>query len=342
MSKLYIGLDVSNLLTSVCAIDEHGDIAFELSVASDPDAIAEALKPHRRKIAVIGHEAGSLSQWLHKGLSRHRLPIRHLDAGHTHAALAAQRHKTDRNDALGIARIVKSGWVKDAHVRSAESARLRMALILRRNVQRKIVDLEICLRHSVKVFGIRLGATSRKRFAETLLESIGDDRLLQAMVHGVLRARAALLEEFTLIERELTRIAETDEVCRRLMTVPGVGPISALSFKAAVDDPTRFRKSRSVGVYFGLTPRRRQSGEHDGSGPISKRGDKMVRTLLCFGAGAILRSKKPSRLQMWGKALLNRANWGHACVALARRMCAILHRIWISGRIFDPGVATPL
>jgi transposase len=139
-----------------------------------------------------------------------------------------------------------------------------MALILRRNVQRKIVYLEICLRHCVKVFGIRLGATSRRRFAEALQEAIGDDRLLQAMVHGVLRGRAALLDEFALIERALIHMAEADEVCRRLMTVPGVGPISALSFKAAVDDPARFRKSRSVGVYFGLTPRRRQSGEHEG------------------------------------------------------------------------------
>ncbi|KAF0174905.1 MAG: transposase IS110 family protein [Alphaproteobacteria bacterium] len=338
MSKLYIGLDVSNALTSICAIDQAGEIAFELKVASDPDAIAAALRPHKRKIVVVGHEAGSLSQWLHVGMIRHRLPVRCLDSSHAHAALKAQRHKTDRNDALGIARIVKSGWVRDAHIRSPRSAQLRMALIMRRTLQRKIIDLELCLRQSVKVFGVKVGASNRKDFADKLRGAIGDDKLLQAIVHGVLRGRAALYEEFILVERELVKVAESDDVCRRLMTVPGVGPITALWFKATVDDPTRFGRSRLLGVYFGLTPRRRQSGEHDGRGSISKRGDPSVRSLLCFCAGSVLRAKAPSRLKLWAVALRKRASYGQTCVAVARKVCAILHRIWISGGVFDPGL----
>jgi transposase len=335
MSKLYIGLDVSNALTSVCAIDENGEIVFESKVDSAPDSIADALKPYRKKIEVIGHESGALSQWIHKGLLSRSMPVRCLDAAHTRSALGAQRHKTDRNDALGIAQIVRSGWVKDAHIRSTDAARLRMAIVLRSGLRRKAVDLEICLRQCVKVFGIRLGPTTKANFSEKLEEAIGDNTLLAALIGGVLRARAALLEECAAIDRQLTRTAAADPVCRRLMTAPGVGPITALSYKAMIDDPARFKKSRSVGVYFGLTPSRRQSGEHDGRGGISKRGDKMMRSLLCLSASLLLRGKKKSRLQAWGLSIKYRSGPSVAYVAVARKLCAILHRLWINGGDFE-------
>ncbi|MBT9444113.1 MAG: IS110 family transposase [Hyphomonadaceae bacterium] len=335
MAKLYVGLDVSDATTSICVIDAAGAIVIETVVDTTPDAIAAALKPYRTRIAVLGHEAGALSQWLHKGLVSVKLPVRCLDAAHAHAALAAQRHKTDRNDALGIARMVRAGWGRDAWVRSPEAARLRTALVFRRTLKRKVNDLEHCIRQSYKSFGVKVGAVGHGRFAERLRTAVQSDPVLSELAEAILRARDALLREHDALDKRLQAEAADDGVCQRLMTVPGIGPITALTFKATVDDPARFAKSRNVGVYFGLTPRRRQSGAHEGSGSISKRGDIAMRSLLCSSARIFLRSRRDSRLKSWGLALAGRTKKSVAWVAVARRLGAVLHRIWVTGGEFE-------
>ena len=335
MAKLYVGLDVSNLTTAICIVDGRGSVVLESTSDTSPTGIVAALQPHRKSVVAVGLEAGVLAGWLTKGLAEHGYAVTCLDTAHAHGVLRVERHKTDRNDARGLARLMRTGWVKSAHIRSPEATRLRFALVLRASMVRKAVDLEHLLRQCVKVFGIQVGRGPRDAFEERLRVAIGGDPLLKTLVGGVLRSRALLMKECDKLSRRLEHRARSDEVCSRLMTVPGVGPYTALMFRACVDDPARFRRSDAVGVYFGLTPRRRQSGEKDGFGSISKLGDVYMRTLLCTSAMALLRSKGDSNIQKWGRALARRKKPGVAKVAVARKLATVLHRIWISGEQFN-------
>lgn len=337
----FAGLDVSMKTTSICVISTDGEILLETSVLTEPDTIAAALKPFKATLKKVGHETGSLAPWLHKALQREGLPIVCLEALHTRALLAGQRNKTDAADALGIAQILRAGWFKATHVKSDEAHRMRIVLAHRRSLKRKALDLENALRHTLKAFGVRLHATGRKGMATAVREAVGDDPLLSRLADGMLHARDVLLCEFDRLDKLVAELAGGDAVCRRFMTVPGVGPVTALAFKAAVDDPTRFRRSRTLGAHFGLTPHRYQSGETDRSGHISKRGDGDVRTLLYEAAMSMLvRTKAPSALKAWGLRLAKKRGLKRACVALARRLAAVLHRMWLDGSSFRYAKAT--
>lgn len=335
MEKHYVGLDVSTKKTSVCVLSEDGEVVLETDVATDPLEIYAAVKPWRRSLAKVGHETGSLSPWLHKELQRAGLPIVCLEALHTRASLAAQRNKTDRNDALGIAQLLRSGWCKTVHVKSDEAHRMRLLLAHRRALKRKAVDIENALRQTLKAFGIRLHAVGRGQFREAIEEAAGDDPLLMGLTDAMLRARDALLAEFNTMHNLVERLAVHDPVCRRFMTVPGVGPVTAVAFKASVDDPTRFRRSRTLGAHFGLTPQRYQSGAIDIQGSISKRGDGEVRVLLFEAARSMMiRSKLNSALKSWGLRLAKKRGMKRAAIAVARKLAAILHRMWLDGSEF--------
>ncbi len=151
----------------------------------------------------------------------------------------------------------------------------------------------------------------------------------------MLRARAALRAEYAALHREVLRIVRLDADCRRMMTVPGVGAIVAVTFKAAVDDPGRFKRSRDVGAHFGLTPKRYQSGEVDRSGHISKTGDAQVRTALFEAAHVmLLRVQRFSALKAWALRVARTRGLKRAKVALARKLAVVLHRLWVDGTEF--------
>lgn len=329
----YAGIDVSVESSSLCVIDRDGAIVLERSVASDPEVIAEALKPFRKTLRRLGHETGSLAPWLHKGLCAEGLPVVCMEAAHTRAALAAMRNKTDRNDARGLAQILRTGWFRPVHIKSDEAYRLRLLLTARRNLKRKFLDIENAIRHSLKAFGIRLGAVARGRFEAAVRDLLSDDPLLAGLVDGLLRARAVLWTEYCRLHKLAVRIVGSDPVMRRFTGVPGVGPVSALTFRAAVDDPNRFAKSRTVGAHFGLTPRRWQSGTTvDYGGRISKKGDGDVRTTLYEAAHVLLtlkRGKDP--LKSWGRKIARRRGHKAACCAVARKLAVILHAMWRDG-----------
>lgn len=341
MAKLYVGLDVSDRTTSICVVNGRGTVLCEAEAPSTPDDIAAVLVPYKRSIEAVALEAGTLSRWLHDGLTDRGFTTRCLDAAHAHGALRVQRDKTDRNDAFGLAQVVRSGWVKIAHIRSDQATRWRLALIVRAAMVRKGVDIEHMLRQSLKAFGIRLGAGQRSSFEDRLRAALGTDPLMKAMLSGVLRVRAQIIKECAAMQARIAELAQRDDVCQRLMSVPGVGPLTALMFRACIDDPSRFRNSRVVGAYFGLTPRRRQSGQSDWSGSISKRGDKLMRALLCSSAGSLMRVRADSRLKIWAQGLAKRTKPGVARVAVARKICVMMHTIWVTNARFDPGIATP-
>ena len=329
----FAGLDVSMKATSICVCDAEGAVITAAEVPTDPAEIAQFLAPWRRTLRRIGHEAGALSPWLQPALLKLGLPAVCLETRHVRAAMAAQRNKTDATDALALAHIVRTGWYRAVHVKSEGSYRLRLLLIQRRNLKRKFLDIENSIRHSLKAFGIRLHLTGRKAFEGQVREMIGDDPMLLAMLEPMLKVRAVMWEQYLKLHKLLVQLVGRDELCRRYLGIPGVGPVAALTFKTALDAPGRFRRSKNVGAYFGLTAKRWQSGTSiDRQGHISKQGDNDVRRALFEAANAMLtRFQGWTALKAWGMKLAKTKGLKRALVAVARKLAVIMHAMWKTG-----------
>src|ERR1700745_965881 len=276
----FAGLDVSVKETSVCIVDDTGKIVREVKVASEPDALLAVLTNPAYHFKRIGLEAGPLSQWLFGALAEAELPVICVETRHMQAVLKAQINKTDRNDARGIAQMMRVGIYRPVHVKTLRSQKLRMLLTHRKLLQSKAIAIDNDLRGTLRNFGLKVGIAGRTKFEARIVELLEDLPDLAVLVEPLLVVRRALREQIVILHRRLLAIVRDDDVCRRLMTVPGVGPVVALTYRATVDVPARFRKSKSVGAVFGLTCAKYQSGEIDRTGAISRCGAQMGRTTL--------------------------------------------------------------
>ena len=335
----YAALDVSLRSVAVCIIDQEGKVRLERSVPSEVPDLVRCLGEFGEPIHQVGLEAGTLTQHLTYGLTEAGYDVVCMEARQVNAALSAMRNKTDKHDARGIAQILRSGWYSRVHVKSVESHYTRALLTCRKVMQRKCIDLENEIRGLLKVFGVKLPLRlSRGAFDVAVRETIESDPALRYALLPMLQARQMLFDTFLELDRRVRKAAKEDPVCRRFMGVPGVGEITALSFKAAVDDPARFKSSRTVGAHFGLTPRRFQSGEKDNPGRISHAGDADVRATLYAAANAMLmRSITWSSLKAWGVRLMKAKGRRRAIVAVARKIAVVLHRMWVDGSDFRHG-----
>lgn len=333
--KHYAGLDVSIKETSVCIVDNTGQVVHEVKVTTEPEAILTVLADEALTIERIGLEAGPLSQWLYSGLAEAGLPVICVETRHMKAALSAQVNKSDRNDARGIAHMMRVGLYRPVHVKTLASQKRRMLLTSRKLLQAKALDIESDLRGTLRNFGLKVGMISTVKFETRIRELIAKYPDLAAITEPLLIARRVLREQLGILHRQLLAAVRHDEVCRRLMTMPGVGPVVALTFRATVDVPCRFTSSKAVGAVFGLTPRRHQSGEIDRMGSISKCGDAMMRNILFEAAQSMLtRTIKWSWLKAWGMKVARHRGMRRAIVAVARRMAVIMHRMWVDGTEF--------
>ena len=330
----FAGLDVSVKETSVCIVDDAGKIMREARVASEPEALLQVLTNTIYRFKRVGLEAGPLSQWLYSVLAEAGLPVICVETRHMRAVLQAQINKTDRNDARGIAQMMRVGLYRPVHVKTLRSQKLRMLLTHRKLLQSKAIAIDNDLRGTLRNFGLKVGLVGTVKFEARIRELVEDLPDLVALIDPLLIVRRTLREQVVILHRRLLAIVRDDEVCRRLMTIPGVGPVVSLTYRATVDVPARFRKSKSVGAVFGLTSSRYQSGEVDWSGKISRCGDEMMRTMLYEAAQSMLHSKKWSWLKAWAMQIARRRGMKRAIVALARRLAVIMHRIWIDGTEF--------
>jgi transposase len=331
----FAGLDVSVKETSVCIVDDTGRIVREQRVVSEPEVLLQALMNPAFRFKRIGLEAGPLSQWLFSALAEAGLPVICVETRHMQAALRAQINKTDRNDARGIAQMMRVGLYRAVHVKTLRSQKLRMLLTHRKLLQSKAIAVENDLRATLRNFGLKVGVVGTVKFEARIKELVENLPDLAVLVEPLLIVRRVLREQIATLHRRLLAIVRDDEVCRRLMTVPGVGPVVALTFRATVDVPARFRKSKAVGAVFGLTSSKYQSGEIDHSGRISRCGDEMMRVMLYEAAQILLvRSMKWSWLKAWAMQIAKRRGLKKAIVALARRLAVIMHRIWVDGTEF--------
>src|SRR4029077_19958402 len=263
-------LDVSVKETSICVVDDTGRIMKEVKVAREPQALLEVLGNPAYRFKRIGLEAGPLSQWLFSGLAEAGLPMVCVETRHMQAVLKAQINKTDRNDARGIGQMMRVGLYRPMHVKTLRSQKLRMLLTHRKLLQSKAIAIENDLRGTLRNFGLKVGVAGTMKFEARIKELVGNSPELAALVEPLLVVRRVLREQLVILHRRLLVRQHADEVCQRQLTTPGVGPVVALTYRATVDVPARFRKSKSVGAVFGLTCSKYQSGEINWSGRISR------------------------------------------------------------------------
>jgi transposase len=333
--KHFAGLDVGLEETAICVIDGNGRIVRELAASSEPEALVRALWGLNIRYARVGLEACPLSSWLFEGLAAAGLPVVCLEVRHLRAALAAMTHKTDRNDARGIAQVIRTGWFKAVHVKTGCSQERRTLLMARKTMLEHAFDVENTIRGLLKGHGLKVGRVTRTTFGPRVRELVAAMPVLAAVIEPLLAAHATLRKSFAELHRQVLALTRVDPVCRRLMSVPGVGAVTALAYCSAVDMPERFARSKAVGAHFGLVPRKYQSGTTDRNGRITKAGDAMVRTALFEAANVLLtRVARWSPLKAWAVRLAQRIGGKRAKVALARKLAVLLHRIWLDGTNF--------
>lgn len=332
----YAGVDVSLEQSSVCVVDADGQIVREAKVASEPEALISWFGSLGLQLARIGLEAGPLSQWLYAAIRAAGLAVELLETRHVRTALQTMPVKTDRNDARGIAQLMRLGWFRPVHCKSAGAQEVRALLTARKLVQSKLFDVEMSLRGILRGFGLKVGPTTPKRFSGRIRDLVAGDARLEVIATALLAVHAVLLRELSGLEKRVRSMARADGRVRLLMSTPGVGAIVALTYASAIDDPSRFKSSKMVGAHFGLTPKKYQSGETDVTGRISKIGDSGVRAALYEAAHVILTRpiKAAGPLKSWGMKLAKRAGMKKAKVALARKLAVILHRMLVDGTVF--------
>src|SRR5580704_1464776 len=333
----FAGLDVSMDETHICVVDRDGGVVLETKTTTSPAAIAAGLAkaPECKRIVF---ETGRMAPTLNHGLDALGLPVVCIESRQAHQALKSlATHKTDRNDARGLAHLARTGFFKPVHVKSLSAHAVRSLIIARKKLVGQRVTLENQIRGLAVVFGVRLPRALSPAFIRQALGASEGIPGLSAAMRGLVAARAAVLAAVVAIDADIKRMVRASDACRRLMSIPGVGQLTALAFTAAVDDPRRFRRSRDIGAYLGLVPRRYQSGEVDYTGSISKCGDRRVRTLLYEAANVMLtRYKGTLKLKDWAFAIAKRSTMRKARIALARRLAIIMHAMLRHGTEFKP------
>lgn len=337
MKRYFVGLDVSNDATAVCLRDDRGDIVTSFKKPTDPDVLARALGAEMEHIVCVVLETGRMANWLYDELSQRGLPMVCIDARQAHAVLSQMHNKTDENDAAMLSELARTGFYKKIEVKS-RLAQERRALLRAREVAIKMrMNTENTIRGLLASFGIRL-PKHLQTYEQRVRKVLEGQTVLTGVIEPLLKLRTEALRQAAVLTKEMTRHARSDEACRRLMTIPGVGAVSAVTFVATIDKPDRFKRSRSVGAYIGLTSRRYQSGDIDFGGRISKRGDRMLRTVLYEAANSLLcrvKSGQGQPLKDWAMALKKRTSHKKAVVALARKLSVIMHAIWKDGTEFE-------
>jgi transposase len=339
----YAGIDVSLECSSVCVVDASGKIIREGKVASEPTALISWFCSLGLELARIGLEAGPLSQWLYAGLKEAGFAVELLETRHVRAAFKAMSVKSDRNDARGIAQLIRLGWFRPVHCKSMGAQETRAVLTARKLVQSKLRDVENSLRGILRGFGLKVGPTTDRNFAGRIRDLVARHPELATIAESLLSVQATLLHEFKVFQKRVRAMARSDAKAKLLMSTPAVGPIVALTYASAIDDPARFKSSKRVGPHFGLTPKKYQSGQTDYTGRISKMGDASVRTALYEAAHIMLTKpiKGCSDLKSWAMRIARRAGMSKAKVALARKLAVILHRMLADGKPFNPAAGTP-
>jgi transposase len=334
---MFAGLDVGGKRTAMCVVDEQGKIIWQGMVDTHPEMIAAALKRFQGQLAKVGLESGPFTPHLHRALTAMGYPVVCMDARRAADAIKSRRVKSDKADAWALAEMLRTGWFTAVHVKTLDSHRLKTLLGARDQLVRIKRSLGNQLRGLLRPFGIRLPSrVGTKIFAEAAHQATRSDAIMHAGITALLEALASIEAQLAKLDGALKELAGRSEVAWRLMSVPSIGPITALAYIAAIEDPHRFKRTRDIGAYLGLTERRYQSAGTDIRMGISKQGDAMARHYLYEAANVLLTTvKKRFALRSWGLKLLKTLGPKKARVAVARKLAVLLGRMWKDGTHFE-------
>jgi transposase len=337
----YVGLDVSLKQTWI-SVRQNRKRIWRGKCLSHPRAVADAIRQHAPNAVLVVFETGALATWFHHALTAQGLPAVCIDARHAKAALDTAPNKTDANDADGLALLAEAGFFREVRVKSWEAMPVRTLVGGRAQLIALSNDLSNQIRGIMKTFGLVVPKGGGRSFETNVRALLEGQAALAGSVLPLLEAWRAVRVQTAKLDRQLVAVARKSPACRLLMTVPGVGTITALSDTTMIEDPANFANSRAVGAFVGLTTRSYQSGEVDYDGHISRRGDKHVRALLYEAATVVLtRVRSDSALRRWGLKLKEKVGFKRAAVAVARKLAVLLHALWRDGRVFDPAFGAP-
>lgn len=335
----YAGLDVSMEVTSIAIMNQEGKIVFESSCKTDPKAITELLKSSNFTLTKIGIESGCITFWLIEELKNLKIDAICVDARHIATLIALNVNKTDKNDARVIANAMRCNLYKEVHHKTKESIEVGLQMGTRRTLLNVRTKLKNSIRGFLKAYGIRLKTVSHTDFPAKVRDALvcyTND--VQQAIEGLLKSYEEVCKNIEESEKALTKLSKTDPVIQLFESIPGIGPITAITYKAVIDNPHRFKKARDVGAYIGLTPTQYSSGDSIKQGGVSKRGSPELRNLLVECAIVILTiSKKWSKLKAWGLKIMKKHGIKKAAAAVARKLSIIMLRMWQEGKPFIYG-----
>lgn len=341
--RLWVGLDVGADQTAVCGTDDEGTVVFEHLVPTEAFALHKLLAVEKRRIKLISLESGSLAIPLTRSLRKLGYRVAVFDTRQASKFLAIRRNKTDKNDAKGLSEIARLGRdsVSEVRVKSPECQQLRSMIVARQKLVTLRVIAEGSMRSLLRLNGGRLKNSSsatglRRNVASELkqIRKLGKIDLAED-IEPLLALSEALRANLDRIDKKLLRMARENPVCQNFLAIKGVGPLCALSFYSAVEDPIRFKRNADIGPYLGLVPLVRQSGNTTSKRRISKMGDRITRSYLVSAANLHLRYGD-SALRTWGECLINRSSKRQAQVAVARKLAVIMISMWKSKEPYDP------
>lgn len=335
----YAGLDVSMKQTSIAIVDLKGKFVYETISDSEPETIANILKNTGFKLEKIGIESGCISFWLIDELKKLDINAICIESKHMAAMIALKINKTDKNDARAIAEAMRCSLYKEVHHKTKEAIEVGLQMGARRTLVEVRTKLKNSIRGFLKAYGIRLGSVSHVKFTEMVRNHVkGYGESIQSVFEGLLKSYEEVCQNIELYEIELEKLCKADPIIQLLESIPGIGKITAMTYKAVIDDPFRFKDSRDVGAYLGLTPNQYSSGDTVRQGRISKCGCQELRTLLVeCGVVILTRTAGWSRLKAWGLRIMKRSGVSKASVAVARKLAIIMLKMWQQKKGFIMG-----
>jgi transposase len=333
----YIGLDVSLKETAI-SIRKDGKRIWRGKCPSDPKLLAEVIRKHAPHAKRVVFETGPLSTWFYHALTAEGVPAICIEARHAQKVLDETLNKTDANDADGLAHLAEAGIYKAVRVKAFDSMLTRTLVAARNRLLSISTQLGNQIRGLMKTFGLIVPKGRGRIFDGNVRQFLDGNDGLAKIILPLLEAWRDIRKRAADLDHQLLAAARQSQATRLLMTIPGVGAVTAVSYVAAIEDPENFKTSRSVGAWLGLTTRRYQSGDVDYDGHISRRGDNHSRGLLYEAATVLLTrtsARNESSLRSWGLKLRERLGFKRAAVAVARKLAVIMHSMLKSGKVFN-------
>ncbi|PZM10251.1 IS110 family transposase [Rhizobium tubonense] len=333
----YIGLDCS-LKDTAISIRQDGKRIWRGKCASDPKLLAQMIRKHAPHPKRVVFETGPLSTWFYHALTAEGVPAICIEARHAQKVLDETLNKTGANDADGLAQLAEAGFYKAVRVKAFDSMLTRTLVGARNQLLGIATKLSNQIRGLMKTFGLIIPKGTGRVFDGNVREFLDGNDGLARIILPLLEAWRDIRKRAADLDHQLLATARESQEAKLLMTIPGIGAVTAVSYVAAVEDPENFKTSRSVGAWLGLTTRRYQSGEVDYDVHISRRGDNHLRGLLYEAATVILTrtsAKTESSLKSWGLKLRERLGFKRAAVAVARKLAVVMHSMLKTGEVFN-------